>query len=140
VFEGHTATVEDVIWAPGSDHLAASVGDDAQMLFWDARAGRAPVAVVGEAHGRHDNKGRATIDIHTLDWSAVQEHLVATGAADGSLRVWDRRKLGAGGEGGSAPLKAFTFHRDAIMRVEWHPTASVRGRGGVGRERPCTCQ
>lgn len=53
------------------------------------------------------------------------------GAADGSLRVWDMRKLPSSGTAASsaaadaAALRVFAFHRDAIMRVEWHATAPV---------------
>jgi hypothetical protein len=50
------------------------------------------------------------------------------GAADGSLKVWDRRKLPASGAAAAAAdacLHVFAFHRDAIMRVEWHASAKV---------------
>lgn len=58
-----------------------------------------------------------------------------TGAADGSLKVWDRRKLPASGAAAAAAdacLHVFAFHRDAIMRVEWHATARVSGRERAG--------
>lgn len=42
-----------------------------------------------------------------------------TGAADGSLKVWDKRKLGA--DGGSA-LFTFAHHTGAVLRAEWSPS------------------
>ena len=41
----------------------------------------------------------------------------ATGAADGSLRIWDRRKIG----GKDAALFTFDLHTEALMHVEWCP-------------------
>jgi WD40 repeat protein len=48
------------------------------------------------------------------------------GAADGSLKVWDRRKLPATGSAPDGTLATFSYHSEAIMRVEWHPTERVR--------------
>lgn len=39
---------------------------------------------------------------------------VHAGAADGSVRVWDRRTL-------AEPLHHFQTHDKPIMRVEWAP-------------------
>ena len=43
------------------------------------------------------------------------------GAADGTLKVWDRRKLGL--EGSPQALFSLALHKQAIMRVEFMPTA-----------------
>jgi hypothetical protein len=43
-----------------------------QLLFWDCRAGSAPVQSVSAAHG-------AGQDVQCVDWSALAEHYVATG-------------------------------------------------------------
>ncbi|KIY91880.1 wd-repeat protein [Monoraphidium neglectum] len=58
--------------------------------------------------------------------------MVATGAADGSLRVWDRRKLtGSSTHKGAAAVKVFKQHTEAIMRIEWHPSEkTVLASGG----------
>ncbi len=42
------------------------------------------------------------------------------GAADGSLKVWDKRKLGP--DGGNA-LFTFNHHTGAVLRAEWSPSA-----------------
>lgn len=106
VLKGHNKTVEDVTFLPGSVHELASVADDFNILFWDARAGTAPVARVPRAHGERD--------LHCCDWSALRPTQVVTGAQDGGVRVWDKRNLGGA-------LLVLNHHSDAVMNVEWSP-------------------
>lgn len=70
--QGHEKTVEDVVWRPGSNAELASVGDDFKLLLWDTRSPNQAAAEVTEAHGR----GK---DLHCVDWSALQPHLLVTG-------------------------------------------------------------
>ena len=42
------------------------------------------------------------------------------GAADGSLKIWDKRKLGP--DGGNA-LFTFNHHTGAVLRAEWSPSS-----------------
>ncbi len=69
--QGHSDTVEDVVFQPGSSAELASVADDSNLLFWDTRSGIAPVLKMAEAHGQSD--------LHVVDWSALRPELVATG-------------------------------------------------------------
>ena len=69
--QGHTDTVEDVVFQPGSSSELASVADDSSLLFWDTRSGIAPVLRMAEAHGASD--------LHVVDWSSLRPELVATG-------------------------------------------------------------
>ncbi len=71
VFQGHSDTVEDVVFQPGSSTELASVADDSSLLFWDTRSGIAPVLRMAEAHGESD--------LHVVDWSSLRPELVATG-------------------------------------------------------------
>eukprot|EP00976_Prorocentrum_cordatum_P034924 710099-Prorocentrum_minimum.AAC.1 len=50
-FQGHKDTVEDVAFNPFTEMELCSVGDDKTLLFWDSRAGTAPV-LKGEKRGR----------------------------------------------------------------------------------------
>lgn len=70
-WQGHSDTVEDVVFQPGSSTELASVADDSSLLFWDTRSGVAPVLRMGQAHGESD--------LHVVDWSALRPELVATG-------------------------------------------------------------
>lgn len=106
VLRGHNKTVEDVAFCPGSKDELMSVADDYSILFWDLRAGLAPVGRVPRAHGERD--------VHCCDWSAHRPVQVVTGAQDGGVRVWDKRNLG----GAQIVLN---HHSDAVMNVEWSP-------------------
>ena len=106
ILRGHNKTVEDVAFCPGSKDELMSVADDYSILFWDLRAGLAPVGRVARAHGERD--------VHCCDWSAHRQVQVVTGAQDGGVRVWDRRNLG----GAQVVLN---HHSDAVMNVEWSP-------------------
>lgn len=106
LLSGHTKTVEDVTFLPGSAAQLASVADDFSLLFWDTRAGASPVSRVTRAHGERD--------VHCCDWSAARPALLVTGAQDGGVRVWDRRNLGGA-------LLTLHHHTDAVMNVEWSP-------------------
>ena len=106
ILKGHNKTVEDVAFMPGSKDELMSVADDFSLLFWDLRAGLAPVGRVGRAHGERD--------VHCCDWSAHRPVNVVTGAQDGGVRVWDRRNLGG------AQL-VLNHHSEAVMNVEWSP-------------------
>lgn len=116
---GHSSTVEDISFLPGSSQMLASVGDDFALLLWDTRGGTSPVQQVAAAHGKHD--------VHCVDWSQLRDHFLVTGAADASLKVWDRRNLGS-------PAFTFLHHTEAIMRAEWSPhRAGVFASGAEDR-------
>lgn len=56
---------------------------------------------------------------HDADPVSAARCTCCAGAADGSLKVWDKRKLGA--DGGSA-LFTFALHTGAVLRAEWSPS------------------
>uniref|UniRef100_A0A061SCG6 Histone-binding protein RBBP4 n=1 Tax=Tetraselmis sp. GSL018 TaxID=582737 RepID=A0A061SCG6_9CHLO len=108
---GHENTVEDVCWQPGTANSIASVGDDSKLLLWDLRSPE-PCGKVENAHGE-------ATDIHCVDWSGADPHFLATGCANGVVRVWDTRMLG---EVGASAVKSIAYHDKAVMRVEWSPS------------------
>lgn len=68
-------------------------------------------------------------DIHTVDWNGHSEHLILTGSADHTVRLFDRRKLAR--EGKDAVVHTFAMHSDAILNVQWCPhRGSVFASGG----------
>ncbi len=110
VLSGHSKTVEDVTFKPQSWTELVSVADDFSLMLWDTRSQESgPSMRVEKAHGEKD--------IHCVDWSGLQSHLLVTGAQDGGVHVWDTRNL-------TSALHIFKHHKEAVMNVEWSPHAS----------------
>ncbi|KAF1815897.1 glutamate-rich WD repeat-containing protein-like protein 1 [Eremomyces bilateralis CBS 781.70] len=120
-YTGHGGSVEELQWSPSEKNVFASGGDDGTVRVWDLRSkSRKPVVTV---------QASAT-DVNVLSWSRLTTHLLASGHEDGSWSVWDLRqwKPTAGSSGsGSDPLRptpvaGFSFHKEQITCLEWHPT------------------
>eukprot|EP00798_Chlamydomonas_sp_ICE-L_P016080 gene16080-22219_t len=79
-------------------------GYDELVLFWDTRAGLGPTCKIQQPHGR--------------------------AAPDGSIRVWDTRKMCSPGD----VLTAVDAHPGGVVHIEWHPTETgVFASGGEDR-------
>ena len=103
VYKGHTSVVEDVAWHMSAPTIFASVGDDKQLLIWDELVpDRSPVQSVS---------GHAA-EINCLAMNPFNEHLLATGSADKTVALWDRRNM-------DAKLHSFEVHDDEIIQVQW---------------------
>lgn len=116
VLGGHTNTVEDVTFKPSSWTELASVADDYSLMVWDTRShDKGPAMCVTKAHGEKD--------VHCVDWSGLNSHLLVTGAQDGGVHVWDTRHM-------TTPVHVFNHHKEAVMNVEWSPhTTNVFATG-----------
>ena len=76
------------------------------------------MTTVPDAHGTRKN------DVQCVDWEGTEQGaspLIATGAEDGSVRVWDNRRL----DGNKSFLASWTHHKGGIIRLEWNPLAKV---------------
>ena len=74
-FREHLGVVEDVAWHGTLPHVFGSVGDDRQLILWDARAARSSAAT--EAHGA---------EVNCLHFNPFNEFVLATGSADKTVR------------------------------------------------------
>lgn len=70
---------------------------------------------MSDAHG--------TSDVHTVDWARHDEHLLITGGADNSVRLFDTRKGSSSGSADTAQVHVFAGHAEAINVVQWCPDA-----------------
>jgi histone-binding protein RBBP4 len=120
VFKGHKSGVEDVAWCHFSSTKFASVGDDSQLLVWDARdncSGK-PVDFVHNAHNG---------DIHCLAFNPFDEFSIATGGSDGLVCLWDTRSL-------KKKVKSLRGHSEGVYQVSWAPAErNILASSGIDR-------
>jgi ribosome assembly protein RRB1 len=105
-YNGHSASVEDVQWSPSENDVFASCSCDGTIRLWDART-KAGAALQVRA---------STTDVNVLSWNRVVDYLLASGADDGALCIWDLRNFTA-----DSAVASLRWHQDAITSVEWHP-------------------
>lgn len=55
-------------------------------------------------------------DVNVISWSPVVTYMLASGADDGNMKIWDLRNLKEG-----AHVAQFEFHKQAITSIEWSP-------------------
>ena len=78
----HTAVVEDVAWSPFHAEVAASCGDDSQLLLWDLRvpsgdSSSAPGPTQNLNAGKKHHQG----NINAISFNLFSEHILASGAS-----------------------------------------------------------
>lgn len=59
-------------------------------------------------------------DVNVISWNSLTTYMLASGADDGSLKVWDLRQFSPGNNQPS-PVANFTYHKKPITSVEWCP-------------------
>jgi len=125
--EGNVATPA----APLGDRLLLSAHEDGCLRRWDSRMPGAPEAVWAGGGEGAPLRGSAP-DQHparasrALTCMAVFEDLVATGAADGLVRVWDAAtgaSVACSGHGG--PVSAVHMSRDCVVSTGWDGVVRV---------------
>ncbi|XP_031476697.1 histone-binding protein MSI1 homolog [Nymphaea colorata] len=105
-YESHEGDVGDVSWSWRNESLFGSVGDDHRLLIWDWRACKPnqPQHAI-QAH---------EAEVNCLAFNPFNESILATGAADKTVNLFDMRKL-------NMPLHTFAAHTDAVFLLQWSP-------------------
>ncbi|KAK5994380.1 Ribosome assembly protein RRB1 [Cladobotryum mycophilum] len=111
-FQGHTSSVEEIQWSPSEQSVFASASSDGTIRIWDIRSkSRKPAITVKVSN----------YDVNVMSWSKQTAHLLASGADDGTWGVWDLRQWKSNTDK-PQPLASFSYHKEQITSVEWHPT------------------
>jgi histone-binding protein RBBP4 len=106
IHKGHTSVVEDVDWSHHHAHVFGSVGDDKQLLIWDARdATGNPMKTVTDAHSS---------DINCISFNPANEFLLATGSTDATVALWDMRNM-------KQKMHSFEGHKGGVYSLSWAP-------------------
>jgi len=118
-WRGHVDVVEDVSWHMHNPHVFGSVGDDRQLLLWDARDMQPdPFVRVTAAH---------SADVNAIAFNPHHEFLLATGSADRMVKVWDIRNT-------SDAIHTLSGHNKEVFQLQWSPSsASVLASCGADR-------
>lgn len=113
-YTGHTSSVEELQWSPNERNVFASGSSDGTVKIWDARNKSRKHAISVKV---------SQSDVNVLSWSHQTPHLLASGHDDGSWSVWDLRQWKSPDAAAkSKPVAHFTFHKEQITSLEWHPT------------------
>ncbi|EMC97746.1 hypothetical protein BAUCODRAFT_31747 [Baudoinia panamericana UAMH 10762] len=113
-YTSHAGSVEELQWSPTERNVFASASSDGTVKVWDARSKSRKHAISVKV---------SDSDANVLSWSHQTPHLLASGHEDGTWSVWDLRQWKTPDTAAaSKPVANFSFHKEQITSLEWHPT------------------
>ncbi|CCG81641.1 WD repeat protein Rrb1 [Taphrina deformans PYCC 5710] len=113
-FTGHAGSVEDLQWSPSEKTVFASCSSDGTLKIWDTRSKKRSAALTVKAH---------ETDVNVISWNPTVNYLIASGSDDGQISIWDLRTFSQQtAERPATPAASFSWHRQAITSIQWHPT------------------
>jgi periodic tryptophan protein 1 len=77
--------------------------------------------------------GSHTDAVMALSWNTIHKQVIASGSADGLVKLWDVTKAGSGSDN-EANAATFTHHKSKVQSVAWNPTeATLLATGSYDR-------
>jgi ribosome assembly protein RRB1 len=104
----HADSVEDIQFSPVQEDVFATCSVDGNIMVADMRDKnfKAPKLTI-KAHD---------CDVNVISWNTLTANLIASGADDGSIKVWDLRYPQ------EQPITNIKWHTDAITSIQWQPS------------------
>lgn len=124
--QAHHACVYQALFSPHQPAVLATCSTDGTMKLFDLRApSYAPSA---NSFTAPLTAAALTVpvsgsEVLSLDWNKYRPFVLATGAVDKAVRVWDCRmvKMGEPGGVGGACEVHLAGHEYAVRKVQWSP-------------------
>lgn len=100
-------SIEDLQFSPKQEEVLAGCSSDGTIRIYDLRLPNNQSAeIVVKAHD---------CDVNVISWNKKSPVLIASGADDGSFKVWDIRYLG------QQAVSTVSWHKGPIYSIEWQP-------------------
>lgn len=100
-------SIEDIQFSPNQADVLAACSSDGTVRIFDLRT---PVDSISHITiNAHDT------DVNVISWNKKSPILIASGADDGSFKIWDLRFPT------KQAITSIQWHKDAITSIEWQP-------------------
>jgi periodic tryptophan protein 1 len=88
---------------------------------------------IGRSKSSGLRPGSHTDAVMALSWNTIHKQVIASGSADGLVKLWDVTKAGSGSDN-EANAATFSHHKSKVQSVAWNPAeATLLATGSYDR-------